>query len=57
MICFDSDFFPHLRIYAFFSVLRSCFHKSMYALWLSMMPEIVLFISHYPSITKCFFGR
>lgn len=57
MICFYSDFFSTLANLCIFSVLPSCFLKSMYALWLSMMPEIVLFISQYPSITKCFFGR
>lgn len=57
MIWFYSDFFSTLANLCIFSVLPSCFLKSMYALWLSMMPEIVLFISQYPSITKCFFGR
>ena len=57
MIRFYSNFFSTFANLCIFSVLPSWFLKSMYALWLSMMPEIVLFISQYPSITKCFLGR
>lgn len=55
MICFYSDFFSTLANLCIFSVLPSCFLKSMYALWLSMMPEIVLFISQYPQYNQMLF--
>ena len=55
MICFYTDFFSTLANLCIFSVLPSCFLKSMYALWLSMMPEIVLFISQYPQYNQMLF--